>query len=100
MQAFVFALRFFGFALVALQRAAQTYTLMQILLPAAWNPPPMLDWFVRILFPTCAVLAVRRAYAGGRPASIAAGAAMMSAVLMVSLYVYRAVQFAITFALT
>jgi hypothetical protein len=33
-------------------------------------------------------------------ASIAAGAAMMFAVLMVNLYVYREVQFAITFALT
>ena len=69
---------------------------MQIVLPAAWNPLPMLDWFVRILFPTYAVLAVRRAYAVGWPASIAAGAAMMFAVLMVNLYVYRAVQFALT----
>ena len=98
---FVFALHFFTFALLSLQLLVQIYALMKFALPSAWVPSDAaLDWFIRALFPTYAVLAVRRAYTVGWPASIAAGGAMLFAVLVFNLYVYRSVQFLVTFALT
>lgn len=98
---FVVALHFFAFALLSLQLTIQIYALMKFALPAAWVPPTSaLDWFIRALFPTYAILALRRAYAVGWIGAIAAGTGMLAAVLAVNLYVYRAVQFLVTFALT
>ena len=97
---FVFALHFFAFALIALQVVAQVHELMKLVLPATWASATILDWFVRVLFPTYIVLAVRRAHDAGWIASIAVGAGTIAAVLVVNLYVYRTVQFLVTFALT
>jgi hypothetical protein len=98
---FVVALHFFAFALVALQLAVQTYALMSHILPPAWLPSgSALDWFIRILFPTYAILAIHRVYAVGWTSSIAAGIGMMAGTLAVNLYVYRVVEFLVTFALT
>ena len=97
---FVFALHFFAFALIALQIAAQVYGLMKLLLPDDRMALAILDWSARVVFPGYIILAVRRAYGMGWIASIATGAAMMAAILAVNLYVYRAVQFLVTFALT
>jgi len=47
-----------------------------------------------------AVLSLRRAYAVGWVQSIVAAAGMLAVVLVVNLYVYRTVQFLVTFALT
>jgi hypothetical protein len=98
---FVFALHFFAFALLSLQLTIQSYALAKLVLPAAWLPSDAaLDWFIRALFPTYAVFAVRRAYAVGWIGSIAAATGLLGALLAVNLYVYRAVEFLVTFALT
>lgn len=98
---FVVALHFFAFTLLALPLAVQTYALMKFALPAAWVPPDMaLDWFMRILLPAYAAIALRRTYALGWIRSIASAMGMLLAVVFVNLYVYRAVEFLVTFALT
>ncbi|GAA0706635.1 DUF3667 domain-containing protein [Dokdonella soli] len=98
---FVFALHFLAFTLLSLQLTMQIHALMNVALPAAWVPSgTALDWFLRLLLPTYTVLAVRRAYAVGWIGSIAAGVGVLAAVLAVNLFVYRAVEFAVTFALT
>jgi hypothetical protein len=98
---FVFALHFFAFALLSLQLVVQTYALMEFALPANWVPSGIaLDWFVRTLLPTYTVLALRRAYAVGWVASTAAATVLLTSVLIVNLYVYRAIEFVVTFALT
>lgn len=98
---FVFALHYFAFLLATLQGAAQVHGLLLSASAetSAWAVVA-LDWLMRILFPAYAVLAIRRAYAVGWPVAIAAGAAFVAVILVVNLHVYRAVQFAITFALT
>lgn len=96
---FVVALHFFAFALISLQVAVQTQALMQFALPA-WAPPDgVLDIVMRIVFPTYAILSLRRAYALGWPAAIAGGIGMLAAILAINLYIYRTVQFVVTFAL-
>jgi len=98
---FVVALHFFAFALASLQIVVHVQVLLKFALPPAWLPPDAaLDAFMRVLFPTYAVLSLRRAYAVGWLPSIAAAAVMLAAVVVVNLYVYRAVQFMVTFALT
>ena len=97
----VFALHYFAFLLAALQVAAQVHGLLQ---SASTETSAMavvaLDWVMRVLFPAYAVLAIRRAYAVGWLVAFATGAGFVAMILGVNLYVYRAVQFAITFALT
>jgi hypothetical protein len=98
---FVVALHFFAFALITLQLAVQAHALMSHVLPPAWVPSDKsLDWFIRILFPTYAILAIHRVYAVGWMSSVVAGTAMMAGTLAVNLYVYRVVEFLVTFALT
>jgi type III secretory pathway component EscR len=57
-------------------------------------------WIMRILLPAYAVLALRRAYAVGWLKAFVAAAALVAAILVVNLYLYRAIQFMVTFALT
>ncbi|HEY0232718.1 MAG TPA: DUF3667 domain-containing protein [Dokdonella sp.] len=98
---FVVALHFFTFALVSLQIVMHVQALLQFALPPSWMPPDAaIDGFMRVLFPLYAVLSLRRAYAVGWLPSIGAAAAMLAAVVAVNLYVYRAAQFMLTFALT
>lgn len=98
---FIVALHFFAFALVALQLAVQAHALMRYALPPAWVPSDgALDWFMRILFPAYAVLAIHRVYAIGWISSVVAAAGMLVGVLAVNLYLYRVVEFLVTFALT
>jgi hypothetical protein len=98
---FVVALHFFAFAMVLLQVVVQVRALLLALLPPAWFPPEWTyDWFMRALLPLYALLALRRAYAVGWIAAAGAAAVMLAVVIAANLYVYRAVQFLITFALT
>lgn len=97
---FVFVLHYFAFALAALQMVIQAQALAQTVLPA-WAPGGhALDWFMRVLLCGYGVLAARRAYGLGWPGAIAVAAAMLAAIITFNLYVYRAIQFAVTFALT
>jgi hypothetical protein len=97
---FVFALHFFAFWMIALQVVSPCIALMHVM-PAGWAIPDVaFDWFMRALLPTYAALAVRRAYASGWVWSILAAFGMLAVVVAVNIYVYRAVQFAVTFALT
>ncbi|MBO9663989.1 DUF3667 domain-containing protein [Dokdonella sp.] len=98
---FVVALHYFAFALASLLIVIQMRALLRFSLPAAWLPPEATyDWTMRVLLPVYAVLALRRSYAVGWGAAIAAAAAMLAVIVAANLYVYRAVQFAVTFALT
>lgn len=98
---FVFALHFFAFALVALQIAVHVQASARFALPPAYAPSDaLLDDFIRVLFPLYATLAVRRAYAISWPRAIVAAAGMLFVILAINLYVYRAVQFLVTFALS
>lgn len=98
---FVFALHYFAFLLVALQIAAQAYGLLQSMsTEASTQAVVVLDWLMRGVIPAYAVLAIQRAYAVGWPAAFAAGAGLVGTILVVNLHLYRAVQFAITFAVS
>jgi hypothetical protein len=98
---FVFALHYFAFLLLALQVAAQVYGLLQSTSTApSTHAVVVLDWAMRGLIPAYAVLSIRRAYAVGWPMAFAAAIGLVGTILAVNLHVYRAVQFAITFALT
>ena len=97
---FVFALHYFAFALAALQLVIQMQALAQAVSPE-WAPGAQaLDWFMRVLLCGYAVLASRRAYSLGWPGAFVVAAAMLAAIIAFNLYVYRAIQFAVTFALT
>ena len=47
-----------------------------------------------------AILAIHRVYAVGWLASVVTGLAMMAGTLAINLYVYRVIEFLVTFALT
>jgi len=97
---FVFALHYLAFWMIALQAVSQLMNLAH-LLPPAWVPPDAVyDWIMRILLPTYAVLALRRAYSVGWLNAFLAAVGLFAAILIVNLYVYRTVQFLVTFALT
>jgi hypothetical protein len=98
---FVFALHFFTFTLAALQIVVHAQALLEFALPSAWVPSgTALDGFMRVLFPAYAIVSLRRAYAIGWGQSIVAAVGMLAVVVIVNLYVYRTVQFLVTFALT
>ena len=98
---FVVALHFFSFAMIALEVVLQGTGLMHLLLPAAWYPPDwVFDWLMRTLLPLYATLALRRAYGVGWAYAMAAAFVMLAVVVTVNLYFYRAVEFAVTYALT
>ena len=97
---FVFGLHFFAFAMILLQIILQMRALALLALPLPWTPPEaMYDWIVRIALPLYAVLAVHRAYSTAWSYALLATTAMLATVLAFNLYIYRAIQFAITFLL-
>jgi hypothetical protein len=97
---FVVALHFFAFTLLMLQIVVQVSALWDFLLPSASLPDGVLDWFMRIVICTYTVAALRRAYEVGWGAATAAATVMLAAVVAINIYIYRAIQFLVTFALT
>jgi Protein of unknown function (DUF3667) len=98
---FVAALHYFAFAMMLLQIVVQTRSLTLAVLPATWFPPEATwDWIMRVLLTWYAVTALRRAYAVSWIAATGAALVMLTTVVVVNLFVYRAVQFLVTFALT
>jgi hypothetical protein len=97
----VFLMHFMAFCIIVLQLVVQTDALYRLVAPAAWAiPDGVLDWIMRTLLVTYAVLSLRRAYAIGWIAAVGAAAVMLAGLVFVNIYIYRAIQFAVTFALT
>ena len=97
---FVFALHYLAFWMLALQFVVQISNLAN-LLPAAAHPPDVAyDWIMRTLLPLYVVLALRRTYAIGWLQALAATLGLGVAIITFNLFVYHAVQFVVTFALT
>jgi hypothetical protein len=97
---FVFALHYLAFWMLALQFVVQISNLAN-LLPAAAHPPDVAyDWIMRTLLPLYVVLALRRTYAIGWLQALAATLGLGVAIITFNLFVYHAVQFMVTFALT
>jgi len=97
---FVFALHYLSFWMLSLQVVLQLSNLLN-LLPAALHPPDAAyDWMMRTLLPAYAVLAVRRAYSTGWPKALLGAFGLVAAIVLFNLFVYHAVQFVVTFALT
>jgi hypothetical protein len=98
---FVVALHYLTFAMLTIQIIVQTSNVIDWLLPNDTPiPDDVLNWTVRVVLVTYAVLALRRVYAIGWVASVAASAVMIAALVYVNIYLYRALQFAVTFAIT
>jgi hypothetical protein len=97
----VFLMHYMAFVIIVLQILVQADALYGLLTPAAWTiPDSVLDWTMRVLLVTYAVLSLRRAYAIGWIAAVGAAAVMLAGLMFVNIYIYRAIQFAVTFALT
>jgi Protein of unknown function (DUF3667) len=98
---FVFALHYFAFAMIALQIVVQSDNLLHLALSPQWYPPEwILDWIMRVILPVYAILALHRAYAVSWTKALAAAVVMLATVLAVNIYIYRTIQFLVTFALT
>jgi hypothetical protein len=96
----VFALHYLAFWMIALQVVWQLRNLAN-LLPDAWHPPDAAyDWIMRTLLPLYVVLALRRTYAIGWLQALAATLGLGVVIITFNLFVYHAVQFMVTFALT
>jgi len=97
---FVFALHYLSFWMLSLQVVLQLSNLAN-LLPGGLRPPDTAyDWLMRTLLPAYAVLAVRRAYCTGWIKAILGAFGLVAAIVLFNLFVYHAVQFVVTFALT
>jgi hypothetical protein len=97
---FVVALHFLAFWMIALEVIYQVGNLVHRM-PPEWQPSgTVYDWFMRILLSAYAIAALRRAYSVGWIRAVASAAVWEAAIVFVNLYVYRAVQFVVTFALT
>jgi hypothetical protein len=97
---FVFAAHYFAFWMIALEVVSQAVNL-SLWLPAAWQPDPAVyDWFMRALLPFYAVLALHRAYGVGWLRAIVSAFGLLAGIIVFNLYVYHAIQFVATFALT
>jgi hypothetical protein len=97
----VFLMHYVAFYIIILQVLVQADALYQLLAPSAWSiPDSALDWIMRILLSVYAVLALRRAYAIGWLGAIGAATVMLTALIVVNIYIYRTIQFMVTFALT
>jgi Protein of unknown function (DUF3667) len=94
----VFLMHYVAFDILILQAIVQVDTLVR--LAGASIPDPVLDWTMRIILIVYAVVALHRAYALRWFAAMGAAAVMLSALVFVNIYVYRAIQFIVTFALT
>lgn len=97
----VFAMHYLAFYIVLLQAVVQFDALV------AWSshgalriPGGALDGFMRGALVLYAVLALRRAYALGVLAAIGATAVMLAGLVAANIYVYRPLQFVVTFWLT
>ena len=97
---FVFALHYLSFWMLSLQVVLQLSNLFNLLPAAAHPPDAAYDWLMRTLLPAYAVLAVRRAYSTGWPKALSGALGLVAAIVLFNLYVYHAVQFVVTFALT
>ncbi len=97
---FVFALHFFSFSILALEVVIQVRALALLTFPPGATPEWLFDWTMRTLLSVYAVLALRRAYGVGWLASIGAAAVMLTTLVTANIYIYRALQFVITFAIT
>jgi hypothetical protein len=97
----VFLMHYMAFYIVMLQIVVQSDALYGRLTPAAWAiPGAALDWLMRFLLVLYAVLAMRRAYTIGWIAASGAAAAMLAGLVFVNIFIFRTVQFMVTFALT
>lgn len=97
---FVFALHYFAFWMVALEVVSQLANAAHWL-PAGWQPGGVVyDGFMRTLLPVYAVLALHRAYGVGWLRAITSAVVLIACIVLFNLYVYHAVQFIVTFALT
>jgi len=97
---FVFVMHYLAFWMIALQIVLQVINLAN-LLPAPWRPPdPAYDWLMRTMLPAYAVVALHRAYTTSWLKAALAGLGLVAAIVIFNLYVYHAVQFMVTFALT
>jgi hypothetical protein len=97
---FVFALHYLAFWMLALQVVLQFSNLVNLLPADMHLPDAAYDWIMRTLLPAYAVLAVRRAYATGWIRAVAGAVGLVAAIVVFNLFVYHAVQFVVTFALT
>jgi hypothetical protein len=97
---FVFALHYLAFWMLSLQFVLQIGNLVNLLPAGLHLPDAAYDWLMRTLLPAYAVLAVRRAYSTGWTKAFLAALGLVAAIVLFNLYVYHAVQFIVTFALT
>ena len=97
---FVFALHYLAFWMLSLQVVLQISNLVNLLPAGLRLPDAAYDWLMRTLLPAYAVLAVRRAYSTGWTKAFLAAFGLVAAIVLFNLYVYHAVQFIVTFALT
>ncbi|HSE13406.1 MAG TPA: hypothetical protein VLB69_12295, partial [Rudaea sp.] len=97
---FVFALHYLAFWMLSLQVVLQISNVVNLLPAALHLPDAAYDWMMRTLLPAYAVLAVRRAYATGWIKAVLGAVGLVAAIVLFNLYVYHAVQFMVTFALT
>jgi hypothetical protein len=98
---FVVALHFFAFTLLTLQIVVQGSVLWDFLVPTSWAlPGSAMDWFMRAAICAYTVAALRRAYGVGWGSATVAATVMLAAVVAINIYIYRAIQFLVTFALT
>ncbi len=97
----VFLMHFMAFVIIVLQILVQADALYGLLTPATWAiPESALDWTMRVLLVVYAVVSLRRAYTIGWIAAVGGAAVMLAGLMLVNIYIYRAIQFAVTFALT
>lgn len=97
---FVFVLHYLAFWMVALLIVIQVRNLLG-LLPAHWHPPDAVyDWLMRTVLPAYVIVALHRAYTTSWFVAMLAGVGLVAAIVLFNLYVYHAIQFAVTFALT
>ena len=97
---FVFVLHYFAFWMISLEAVSQFANLMRFV-PAGVQPPEVAyDWFMRVLLPTYMVVALHSAYEVGWLRALASAAVLVACLVLINLYVYHAIQFAVTFALT
>ncbi len=97
----VFLMHYMAFYIVVVQIVVQASTFYEWLVPKSWAiPDSALDWFMRALLVTYAIVSLRRAYVIGWVAAFGASAVMLAGLIFVNIYIFRTMQFLVTFALT
>jgi Protein of unknown function (DUF3667) len=98
---FIVAMHYLTFAMLALQIFVQlTGAIDWLLPPDAQLPDWLLNWTMRVLLSVYALIALRRAYGISWIASLVGSTLMVASLVWVNIYLYRAIQFAATFAIT